>query len=347
MKYRVWFNHWFSTAFNLIENIKKDDINNYFYFIGTGKRRMAYKEVCEEYYIEPDLTGKEYIQFCINFCKEHNINVFVPRKERLNISKHLNLFHEIGVKVLVDSNYSLLSDLESKTKTGLLFQNDKNLSSLVKIPEMLIATNISEFENNYRYLKEKYPNDRICFKYEIDEGALSFRVIDDRQDNISSLSNYQGSKISYDKAIEILSSEKSFSPIIQMIYLNGEEISVDSLLTQQGFIGCARTKAGIRMTKITDMDDSFQMITISRMFAEKTKIKNPYNLQFRKHNEELYLLEINTRLAGGTYRDYLIGYNFPYIALCDLLDIPFETPMKYGTALIETNEYSKIINVEQ
>ena len=63
---------------------------------------------------------------------------------------------------------------------------------------------------------------------------------------------------------------------------------------------------------------------ISKKFAEVSGLKMPYNLQLRKHNDDWYLLEVNTRMAGGTYKSCLTGFNFPYIALCELLNIPFE-----------------------
>ena len=335
---RVWFNHWFSTAYNLIDNIKKADSSNRFYFIGTGKKRMAYKEICEEFYLEPDVYGKDYIDFCLSFCKRNHINIFVPRKEKLTISKYIKEFKKIGVEVLVEDNYQLLSILEDKFKTAKLF----NKYNLCKVPELLIANNLKEFKDNYIYLRNKYPNDRICFKYAIDEGALSFRVIDNSQDGISSLNNYIGSKISYDKTIEILSSVDTFNPIIQMIYLNGKEISIDSLNTNKGFIGCARTKIENRLTKI---EDSSEYIKISENFAKITNIKHPYNLQLREHNGELYLLEVNTRMAGGTYKDSLMGYNFPYLALLNLLNEDFEIPQKFGEAYIETYETIKGVKI--
>ena len=52
----------------------------------------------------------------------------------------------------------------------------------------------------------------------------------------------------------------------------------------------------------------------------------PYNLQLRHHNDEWYLLEVNTRMAGGTHKSCLTGVNFPFLAFCELLDIPFNIP---------------------
>ena len=64
----------------------------------------------------------------------------------------------------------------------------------------------------------------------------------------------------------------------------------------------------------------------SKKFAEITKITMPYNMQLRYHKNKWYLLEVNTRMAGGTYKSCMTGINIPFIALCELLDIPCEFP---------------------
>ena len=57
------------------------------------------------------------------------------------------------------------------------------------------------------------------------------------------------------------------------------------------------------------------------------------------------MLEVNTRMAGGTYKDSLMGYNFPYLALLNLLNEDFEIPQKFGKAYIETYETIKGVKI--
>ena len=54
---------------------------------------------------------------------------------------------------------------------------------------------------------------------------------------------------------------------------------------------------------------------------------------------------MNTRMAGGTYKDLLMGYNFPYLALLNLLNEDFEIPQKFGKAYIETYETIKGVKI--
>ena len=328
---RIYFNHWFSQAYNLINAIKAEDPS--VYIIGTNERDTAvYQFVCDEFYVEPHFDNEdEYAMWCLNFCKEHNIDVFAPRRNRVAIAKHYNEYIGAGIKLMVDNNSELMALLEDKVKTAQLFEKH----NICKVPELLVATNIDEFKKHYAYLKEKYPKERVCFKYVEDEGATSFRVIDDIADDIKVLKTGAGMKISYDKAVEILGSVDSFDPLILMIYLKGPEISVDSLMTNKGFIGCSRTKIGTRGTVI---DPHSELVNISKHFAEVTGIKCPYNVQFRWHDGELYLLEVNTRMAGGTYKSCQAGLNFAYLALCDVLGKDFELPTNTKKVIVSEIE---------
>lgn len=336
---RIWFNHWFSTAYHYINQIK--DAFEDTCVIGTNKKpECVYFLVCDEHYLEPE-EDTLYVDWCLNFCKEHKIDIFMPRRQREEIAKRIGEFEAIGVKVMVETNCELVETLKDKIKTAQLF---KELDININIPEMLVATNVLEFKGNYVYLKKKYPHDRVCFKYAVDEGAVSFRVIDDSMEDISSLRKGIGHKMSYQKAVEMFSQAKTFDPIIMMIYLDGIEISIDSLMTSKGFIGCARYKLGTRGSVV---DTTSPLIDISKEFAEKTGIKHPYNLQVRYHNNTPYLLEVNTRLAGGTYKDSFTGMNFAYFAICDLIGKDFKIPEEKTKLIVSQIETPLLIRGDE
>lgn len=320
---RVWFNHWFSTAYRLIEELKKGCSENNISIELIGSNRIdtcVYKTICDEFYIEPtEISDTDYVDWCLEFCKEHNINVFIPRRDRSEISKRLDDFDAIGVKVMTDRNYELMELLEDKFETAELFKKH----NICKVPDIIIVNTVSEFEEAYKTLKDRYPMDRICIKYNRDEGATSFRVVDNVIDTIHSLKTGIGLKVSYEQLYNMLGSVESFADLIVMPYLKGPEISVDSLMTKKGFVGITRYKVGSRGTQV---EYNKEFYDISKKFAEISKIQMPYNLQLRYHNDEWYLLEVNTRMAGGTHKSCLTGVNFPFLAFCELLDIPFNIP---------------------
>ena len=51
---RIWMNHWFSTAYNIVNLIKQDDPE--FFVIGSNENvGSPIRTVCDEWYHEPTL----------------------------------------------------------------------------------------------------------------------------------------------------------------------------------------------------------------------------------------------------------------------------------------------------
>ena len=64
---RIWMNHWFSTAYNIITLIKEGipDAS----IIGSNEHAASpIMKVCDEWYQEPVLKGEQYVSFCLDFC---------------------------------------------------------------------------------------------------------------------------------------------------------------------------------------------------------------------------------------------------------------------------------------
>ena len=84
---RVWMNHWFSTAYNIINLIREafPDIE----IIGSNEHPYSpIMNVCDEWYQEPVLKGEQYVSFCLSFCQEHGVDLFMPRREMVSISQY-------------------------------------------------------------------------------------------------------------------------------------------------------------------------------------------------------------------------------------------------------------------
>lgn len=312
---RVWFNHWFSTAYHLI-NLIKDSNTDKFTFIGSNKNDYAiYKRICDEWYTEPsDINETDYVDYCLNFCKQHQIDIFVPRRCLTSISNHLESFNDIGVKVLTGQTPHLMQIFDDKVKTYEYFSSI-GLNKI--IPEYRIVKSLEEFEQAYHSLKTS--DNRICYKLVKDEGAVTFRVIDDSIESPSALYNMPNMKITYAAAIKILSKYNFAIPIIGMIYLNGQEISVDCLSTPKGNIIIPRYKTNHRYSVIRFEP---HIMDISNKILQNLNIKVPINIQFKFHNDKPFLLEINPRMSGGLQLSCIgANINIPDIAINQLIDI--------------------------
>lgn len=307
---RVWFNHWFSTSYRLIELMKQDK-EQQIYVIGSNKQvNSIIQEVCDEWYEEPDISGEEYIEHCLNFCKEHQVDVFVPRRLMVLISQNRARFEELGVKLMLD-DYQVISFLNDKAATYDFFRKCDGLH----IPDYYIVNTAVQFQEAYEKLKEKY--ERVCLKFVKDEGGMSFRKIVDKVDSFKALRMYPGNDIAFDTLMNTLTSVEQFDDLMVMPYLPGNEISVDCLTTQDGLIAVPRIKGSARHEYVEYSQEILDMVWI---IMEKIKLEYPCNIQFKIKDGVPYLLEINTRMSGGLQMGCLAaGVNIPNIALNKVL----------------------------
>ena len=318
---RIWFSRWFSSIYRVIDDFKKESTNLNFYIIGTNPNINAvYKNICDEWYEELDtLNSGEYVEWALKFCKEHNINIFVPRKHMVEISLRKNEFTKIGTKVLVECDYNLVKILSNKKSTMEYFAKNK----ICTISDYEIVSNPKEFQEKYNELKKRNPNEKICMKFIEGEGGSSFRIIEENLEGILSLEEETNDKINYNLLLKMINISKNYNPIILMILLNGTEISIDCLQLENKLIAIPRYKTGGRKQKIK-FDN--QIINIVEKFNNIAKLQCPFNIQFKYHNDRLYLLEVNTRMSGGLYLSNKSGYNIMYNAICKLLNLPTIIP---------------------
>ncbi len=308
---RIWFNHWFSTAYNIMSMIKQD--NPDFYIIGSNENRLSVlSSVCDEWYVEPVLKGNDYVDFCLDFCREHSVNVFMPRREMLSVSRRKSDFEAAGVKVMVD-DYEIVDILNYKDRA----YRELAQRGVSSIPEYRIVTTPAGFEGAYEELSRKYRE--ICIKFVHDEGGKSYRLIDNSRKGYAALFKKQNTRMTYDAIYEALSERSEFSPLMVMPNLSGDEISVDCLNTSGGLIMLPRIKNASRVERLSFRED---ILSKTREIYDAVKLECPCNIQFKYLDDVPYFLEVNTRMSGGVQMACLAcGVNIPSIAVNKLLGI--------------------------
>lgn len=302
---RVWMNHWFSTAYNIVNLIKSGDPS--YCVIGSNENfNSPIRNVCDEWFLEPVLSDDLYVDYCLNFCVEHNIDAFIPRRGMLAISKNKSRFEELGIKVMVDS-YPMISVLNKKNDTYELLKREK----IGLIPDYRVVTTAEQFNQAYLELSSSFST--ICFKFIRDEGGKSFRLIDNTRSGYSALFKKQTTRITFSAAMEALAERENFSPVMVMPYLPGDEISVDCLNTRQGIIMVPRVKGATRIEKIQYNE---VILSTCNAILDRFPLEQPCNIQFKYLDGEPYFLEINTRMSGGIQMACLgSGINIPKIAV--------------------------------
>jgi biotin carboxylase len=315
---RIWFNRWFTTVTHFMDMIRSNDDGRKFVVYGTHSNKDAlYLQNCDYAFTEPTISGEPYIDFCLEFCQQHKIDIFIPRKENVLISKRLADFEAIGVKVLVCPDSELMETLDNKAAAyHSIMQKEENGVRLVAIPDFYVVNTVNDFKNAYQCLREK--GHSVCFKPVIGEGATGFRIIEDNIESIDHLFRRASSRrLPYKYACEILSQQEVFPDLMVLEYLDGPEYSIDCVSSNEKlFAAIPRMKGAGRVREIVE---HHELIQLAHRFHQQFKLPYIFNIQVKYNNGVAKLLEVNPRMSGGMHFSCLSGINFPYLAIKVLL----------------------------
>ena len=308
MKKRIWFNRWFNTAYHLINLIKNNHEGVQFEVFGTHPNaESAMLAVCDYVEVEPRLCGRDYVDYCISFCKKHRIDIFVPKYQILHISEYIKEFNSIGTLVLVSGDTELLKIIDDKPK----FYDLCKCYNIVELPQYYVVNTADEFMKAYKVLQSE--GHRVCIKPVNSEGGFGFRIIDDESDQLVRLFGELSTEITSDEVYRILASKDSFPDLMVLEYLDGFEYSIDCLAYEGTlFAAVPRKKLHGRVRLLEHVPE---LLEIAQKISKVYKLPYVFNIQVKYKNGVPKLLEINTRMSGGLHISCMSGVNFPYLAI--------------------------------
>ncbi|GAB6992098.1 ATP-grasp domain-containing protein [Paenibacillus pini] len=317
---RIWFNRWFSVAYHYMNMIRQNDDQQVFELYGTHPdiEHMSL-QACDHAETEPALEGWEYVQFCLDFCQRHQIQIFIPRLHMDEIARHTALFEEIGTKVMVCQDTELLSRLMDKDR----FYESLQGTGVVEIPAYHVVNTAEEFKAAYEDLLAR--GHQVCFKPTNAEGGMGFRMIVDKRDPLEEIFGWVHLNVTFEEAYQTFAQAERFEDVMVMELLEGNEYSIDCLSSAKGELITAipRMKSSGRVYHLEDIPELQQ---ISERIAARYRIPYVFNIQVKYNGGVPKLLEINPRMSGGLYITCLSGVNIPYLAVKAILEQPFETP---------------------
>lgn len=309
---KIWFNRWFSNAYYFMNLIRNNTDNMDVYIYGSHpNKNIIYSTACDHFEVEPLLSGDEYVEYCIDFCKKNEIDIFIPYTELLSISKHIKRFEQIGTKVLVSSNYELLKIIDNKA----MFYEQSKSTNIFTIPEYYVVNSASQFREAYERLRENH--NKVCMKPVSSIGGFGFRVIDDSASTLNNLLGDINHKVSYEEVLKILSKQETFKNIMVMEYLDGPEYSIDCLAYNKELLAAVpRKKVDSRVRVLEDIPE---LIALAEKTESLYNLPYIFNIQVKYKNSIPKLLEINPRMSGGLNATCFCGINYPYYAVKLLL----------------------------
>lgn len=101
----IWFNE-STTLINGIVKTLKTAFNNStaHIHVSSSVSHSTNLQVADSAHIEPAFeNSEEYIKWCLDFCKKHNINIFIPSLNNIHIGRAEKSFEKIGTKLITSS----------------------------------------------------------------------------------------------------------------------------------------------------------------------------------------------------------------------------------------------------
>jgi glutathione synthase/RimK-type ligase-like ATP-grasp enzyme len=341
---RIWYNKSFSFVYAAINLIKQQDINQEFHLIASHTQAHARALlVAHEAHVEPSgLTGQAYVEWCLAFCQQHRVEVFVVGKEAQTIASYEQAFLAIGTRLFLVADADTLILMENKSQFAAQLPTE-----IAILPETITVTTASEFQLAYQQLRSGYR--RVAVKPAISVFGLGFREIDEQRSCLQHILKGDEYIISLEELQSAMAKQPTFGKLLVMEFLDGDEWSVDCLADKgQLWVAVQRRKAmkekGVPSQYI---DNNPDIAAMCQRLTQHLHLSGQFNIQFREGQNGIRLLEINARPSGGMAMACLSGVNLPYMALkgfingYETLPIPqIKTGIYVGevsTAIVITN----------
>jgi biotin carboxylase len=335
---RLWFNQAYRGAYQVINGLRTSAARDGLQLHVTGSHTTAstpFLQACDDAFREPEeLVGQAWVEHALQVCAERRIDVYVPVRERLAVALAQDRFEAAGVRVMV-SPPEALRVLDDKQ-----LAHESALELGLPVPVTHVVTDAAQFRAAYDDLVARGLT--ACMKPAVDHGAKGFRVLDERVGGWEDLLALPSAHVHPDDVERRIAARGTIAPQLVCEHLDGDEVSVD-VLSSDGEVLAAvpRSKGGPQWTRL--LVDDADALAISEAVVKGHGLRYLSNVQVRYGSGTCRLLEVNTRMASGTFHSAAAGVDLPYAALRLLLDGEVRVPAPtYGATVLTWTEAAPV-----
>ena len=299
---RLWFNQAYRGTYHLLGMLRTAAARDGLALHVTGSHTVAstpFLQACDDAFPEPEhLTGEAWVEHALQVCRDRQVDVFVPGRERLAVAEAQDRFAALGVP----------------------------------LPVTHVVQDAEGFRAAYDDLRAQGLT--ACMKPAVDHGAAGFRVLDETVGGWDDLLALPSPRVHPDDVERRLAERGTVPPLLVCEHLDGDEVSVD-VLSDDGELLCAvpRSKGGPQWTR--RIVDDPAAVEIAATMVKGHGLRYLSNVQVRYGSGTCRLLEVNTRAASGLFHSAAAGVDLPYAALRLLLDGSVTVPApRYGATVL-------------
>ncbi len=316
MPLRIWFNKSFSVTHNLLNLIRQGDVGGDFHLLASHSVATAMARLAaDEWFVEPELSGQEYVDWCLHFCAENRVDLFIPGKAAINISRRLDEFRQHGVSVLLCADTDTLVLLDNKAAfSRSVDQADTPTAETVEVHSL------TEFQSAYAAMRTRHTT--LCLKPSVSVFGLGFRVIDETQDALEHVLAGVEQHVNLHELLRAMEGKPEFRKpsLLLMEFLGGDEWSVDCVAEHGELVFAVQRRKSTQLSAPQTIDNNADVERMTEILTRRFGLNGMFNIQFRAGEHGIRVLEINARPSGGSPVACIAGPNLPYEAVLRALD---------------------------
>ncbi|GGK88202.1 ATP-grasp domain-containing protein [Streptomyces flaveus] len=256
--------------------------------------------------LEPKgLSPAAYVEYALDQCARHSIDVFVPVLHQAAVAAHREDFAAAGTALLAPPAEAVATFHDKVTAYEAVQALGVPVPPWWRVrteDELVAAVDALEADGH-----------KACFKPAAGAGGVGFRIITRTPFSLMHLSGFPSPYVPLNLVVDALRQADGPVDWLVMPRLEEPEVSVDCLTGPDGRVRMAvgRTKNGRR--RGFTLQPSF--IEPARHIARAFDLHYLTNIQFRMYEDEPVLMDVNTRPAGGLHQLSQCGLNAPWAAV--------------------------------
>ncbi len=273
-------------------------------------------------------ADEEYVNWCLSYCNEHQIALFIPGRARELFAARRKAFNAIGTEVMVAASARTLKILNNKIE---FLEAIKALD--VPIAPWRSFTTRESFNRAWRALGSGTTVD-LCVKPAIGVYGSGFWRITRQKSYLHNFGRLMIDVSAFRQRLGI----KVRKPWLLMTYCEGFERSIDCI-AYKGKLVAALIRRKEKHGQVIEENDIISGY-VKKLVAH-FKLSGMINIQFKDHEGKPCVLEINPRASGGSIMAYQAGFNILPLAVEAWLNRGKITShvIKMGLSIARTHYY--------
>jgi biotin carboxylase len=319
---RIWFNRSYATTYHLIAQLRANPAHRALHVIGTHTDPTSpVLAGCDETAPESATTGSAYVEWALEFARTHAVDVLVPREHAAELADARAEFAALGTCLMSPGAATIR--LFADKVAGYAAAAALGLA----VPPARVVTDGAGLRAAYAEFAGPL-GAQVCMKPVEGVGGLGYRRLIARPSVLSDFAGELRSAVQVEEVARALddayAAGRPGPRLMVMPFLDGTEVSVDVLARPDGEVLAAigRAHHGTPETgRSRRVVDDVHARTVAETLTRAHRVAYLSNTQIRYWQGPAdpaprpYLLELNTRAAGGLFQTRLAGVNLAWAAL--------------------------------